>query len=102
MAGEMDGDIDYYRLNLDNIDRIEILRGPASVIYGSNAISGVINLITRRPQAELEMGSSLRYSKYNEANFNVYAGGHKNFLSYLTSFTTNHTDGYDLTPDEPY
>jgi len=102
MAGEMDGDIDYYRLNLDNIDRIEILRGPASVIYGSNAISGVINLITRRPQAELEMGSSLRYSKYNEANFNVYAGGHKNSLSYLTSFTTNHTDGYDLTPDEPY
>lgn len=102
MAGEMDGDIDYYRLNLDNIDRIEILRGPASVIYGSNAISGVINLITRKPQAEFEAGSSLRYSKYNETSFNVYAGGNKNRFSYLSSFISNHTDGYDLTPNEPY
>lgn len=102
MAGEMDGDIDYYRLNLDNIDRIEILRGPASVIYGSNAISGVINLITRKPQSEFEAGTSLRYSKYNETNFNFYAGGSKNKLAYLSSFISNHTDGYDLTPNEPY
>ncbi|MCX7987346.1 MAG: TonB-dependent receptor [Bacteroidales bacterium] len=102
MAGEMDGDIDYYRLNMDNIDRIEILRGPASVIYGSNAISGVINLITRKPQSGFEAGSSLRYSKYNETNFNLYAGGARNKISYLSSITTNHTDGYDLTPNEPY
>ncbi|MGC8803020.1 MAG: TonB-dependent receptor, partial [Bacteroidales bacterium] len=102
MAGEMDGDIDYYRLNLDNIDRIEILRGPASVVYGSNAISGVINLITRKPQAEFEAGTSLRYSKFNETSFNVYAGGNKNRFSYLSSFISNHTDGYDLTPNEPY
>lgn len=102
IAGEMDGDIDYYRLNLDNIDRIEILRGPASVIYGSNAISGVINIITRKPQTEFEAGTSLRYSKYNETNFNLYAGGYKRRFAHLNSFIINHTDGYDLTPDEPY
>ena len=39
-------------LPLDNVKRIEVVRGPASVLYGSDALGGVINIITERPKAE--------------------------------------------------
>jgi vitamin B12 transporter len=45
------GDIDLATLTTDNVDRIEILRGPASVLYGSNAVSGVVQIFTRRGRA---------------------------------------------------
>lgn len=43
-----EGDID--RVGIDSVERIEILRGPASVLYGSNALTGVINIVLRRPE----------------------------------------------------
>ena len=48
IAGEVNGDIDYSMLNLENIDRIEVIKGASSSLYGSNAIGGVINIITKK------------------------------------------------------
>jgi len=48
MAGETLDNVDYSRLNLDNVERIEIVRGAASSLYGSNAVGGVINIITKK------------------------------------------------------
>lgn len=45
--------IDFERLNPDNIERIEVLRGAASALYGSSAIGGVVNIITRRAKDPL-------------------------------------------------
>lgn len=42
-------DVDFSRLNMDNVERVEIVRGAASSIYGSNAVGGVINLIPGHP-----------------------------------------------------
>ena len=42
------GDIDYSMLNLNNVERIEVVKGASSVLYGSNAIGGVINIITKK------------------------------------------------------
>ena len=42
------GAIDFANLTTDNIDRIEIVRGPASVLYGANAVTGVIQIFTRK------------------------------------------------------
>ena len=51
------GAFDFSSLSTDNLDRIEVLRGPASVLYGSDAMAGVVQLFTRqgdgRPRAEL-------------------------------------------------
>ncbi len=51
------GAFDFAHLTLDNVDRIEVVRGPASVLYGSDAIVGVVEIFTRRgrgrPQAEI-------------------------------------------------
>jgi vitamin B12 transporter len=44
------GDFDFADLMLDNIDRIEVLRGPQSTLYGADAIGGVVNVITKRGQ----------------------------------------------------
>ena len=47
VIGRMDGNIDIGQLNLYNVDHIEVIEGPMSVVYGSNALAGVINIITK-------------------------------------------------------
>ncbi len=47
LAGETLDNVDYSRLNLDNVDRIEIIKGAASSLYGSNAVGGVVNIISK-------------------------------------------------------
>jgi len=75
-------------------ERIEVVRGPASVLYGSNALGGVINIITKK-QTEDGIKTNFRamYGSYNtvtsEINNSVRSG---KFSSYL-SFAYNHSDG---------
>jgi outer membrane receptor for ferrienterochelin and colicins len=47
VIGRLDGNIDLSQINLENVDHIEIVEGPMSVIYGSNALAGVVNIITK-------------------------------------------------------
>jgi outer membrane receptor for ferrienterochelin and colicins len=47
VIGRMNGNIDISQLNLYNVDHIELIEGPMSVVYGSNALAGVINIITK-------------------------------------------------------
>lgn len=51
-----EGDID--RVGIESVERIEILRGPASVIYGSNALTGVINIVLRRPEKNTRLAAA--------------------------------------------
>lgn len=50
IIGRLDGNLDLSQINMNNIERIEVVEGPLSAIYGSNAIAGVINLITKQNQ----------------------------------------------------
>jgi vitamin B12 transporter len=54
-----DGRFDFGTIPSENIERIEILRGPQSALYGSDAIGGVINIITRRGTGPLKTGATL-------------------------------------------
>lgn len=49
IIGRENGNIDLDQINLQNIDHIEVISGPMSVVYGSNALAGVINIITKSP-----------------------------------------------------
>ncbi|WP_375757118.1 TonB-dependent receptor plug domain-containing protein [Corallococcus exercitus] len=58
VTGKVDGNIDLSRLSLEDIEQVEIVKGPASVLYGSDAVAGVVNFITRR--ARRTLGADLR------------------------------------------
>ena len=102
IAGEVDGDIDYSMLNLQNIDHIEVIKGASSSLYGSNAIGGVINIITKKINDPFEAKFYSRYSKYNE----LYSGGSiglkRGIIGSSTSINYSRTDGYDVTPESPH
>jgi outer membrane receptor for ferrienterochelin and colicins len=60
------------------IDRIEVIKGPASTIYGSDAVSGIVNVITKNPEHTSKFFGDVKYSSYNdlnaEAGFKIPAG----------------------------
>lgn len=58
-------------LSLDNVDHIEILRGPASTLYGADAIGGVIQIFTRKPEPGLHFDSFLGYGTQNTQQANI-------------------------------
>ena len=62
MAGETMDNVDYNRMNLDNVGRIEIVKGASSALYGSNAVGGVVNIISRE---SLEPWTANVNSRYN-------------------------------------
>ncbi|MCK4921077.1 MAG: TonB-dependent receptor, partial [Bacteroidales bacterium] len=98
ISGETNGNIDYNRLKTVDIERIEIIKGASGILYGSNAIGSVVNIITKKPGQAVETSFGTRYSKYNEFDRDAnIAFILKNFSS-KTNFFSNSTDGYDLTP----
>ena len=62
LAGETMDNVDYSRLNLDNVGRVEIVKGAASALYGANAVGGVVNLISREDTAPWTLNVNSRYS----------------------------------------
>ncbi|MDR4501818.1 MAG: TonB-dependent receptor [Nitrospirales bacterium] len=59
-----------------NLDRIEILKGPASVLYGEGAVAGMINLVTKRPDRKVEGSEvSVSYGSYNTVRAGLGSGG---------------------------
>lgn len=69
MTGDMAGNLDYERFNLHAIDRIEIVKGASSTLYGSRAAGAVINLITKKTAKPLSIDAGVRYGQMNERNY---------------------------------
>ena len=53
--------IDFNRLNLDNVGQVEVVKGASSALYGANAVGGVVNLITRESKEPLDPESSVTH-----------------------------------------
>lgn len=67
LAGETLDNIDFQRLSMDNIERIEIVKGAASALYGSNSVGAVVNIITKSQSEPWQAQVNTRYgSKYGE------------------------------------
>lgn len=73
---------DFSSLTTENIERIEIYRGAQSVRFGSDAIGGVINIITKQGAGQLSGNSQLEYGSYNSLKAAVEALGSKNNFNY--------------------
>ncbi len=77
LNGRENGNIDLSQININNVERVEIVKGPMSVLYGSDALGGVINIITKQPQKKF--GASL--NTYAESIGRVVNSGSINFTA---------------------
>ena len=103
MVGETRGNVNFDRLNAENIERIEIVSGASSVLYGSNAIGAVINIITTDGKYMKPFQAILgsRYSANNEFLTTANVGFSKDRFNMTLNGFRSSTDGYDLTPASP-
>jgi vitamin B12 transporter len=69
------GSFDFGALTTDNVDYIEVLRGPASVLYGADAVTGVVSIVTRRGQALPSIEAELRGGTYHTGDASVAVRG---------------------------
>jgi len=74
------GSYDFSSLSLDDIDHVEVVRGPASAIYGSGAVGGVINFVTTAPSAQPHADADLQAGGFGYLSADVHASGGLNGL----------------------
>jgi iron complex outermembrane receptor protein len=76
-------------------ERVEVVRGPASVLYGSNAMGGVINIITKKqPQEGVRQSTRIMYGSYNTLSAEVMNGWKKEKLYLVGNIGYNRSDGH--------
>ena len=89
------GGTTFQHIPLSQIDRIEIVRGPRSGLYGSEAIGGVIQIFTRRGKTEPSANFSIGQGSNNTSEINAGFSGRSENLSYSLSASQFDTDGID-------
>lgn len=78
-----------------DVEKVEVIRGPASILYGSNAMGGVINIITREQQTEGFSGKArLSYGSYNTQKYMASGGLKEGRFSLFGSVNHDRTDGH--------
>lgn len=110
LVGRTAGTLDLTRISLNNIERIEIVKGASSCLYGSEALAGVVNIITKKTviNSGPKLNTSYRTATFNthDATINVEYGKHKTSFELFGNYFT--TQGYNLSDNtqqqtvEPY
>ena len=100
IIGRQGGVIDLSRLSVGNIKKIEIVKGPSSSLYGSEAMGGVVNIITEQAQLN-RLDASFRYGRFNSTDANVTASVKREKLGLLLFGNRNSSDGFDLDKTVP-
>jgi len=98
LVGRTAGVLDLNRIALGNIKKIEIVKGPSSSLYGSEAMAGVINIITDASNV-IPLQASLRYGTYNTLDANVNNTMATKTLFYQGFYNYYNTDGYSIRPN---
>ncbi len=97
LTGDISNNVDLNRINMARVKRIEVLDGAASSLYGSDAIAGVINIITDQPTQQLvSLGSDTRVSGHGQLTENITLDIFKNGFGSYTSFSRDRADSYRI------
>lgn len=83
-----------HTLPLNNVERIELVRGPLSVLYGSDALGGVVNIITRQASKPLDLNARLSYGSFQTVGARISVGTRWQQLHTLVSFAKDISQGH--------
>jgi len=97
LSGDISNNVDLNRINMTRVKRIEVLDGAASSLYGSDAIAGVINIITDQPTRDMvSFTSDTRVSGHGQLTENLALDIFKNGFGSYTSFSRDRADSYRI------
>lgn len=98
LVGRTAGTLDINRIAVSNIKKIEIIKGPSSSLYGSEALAGVINIITDKSY-QRKFNAGLRYGTYNTTDLNLGYNDRIGKLGISWQGNGYYTDGYSVRPN---
>lgn len=101
LAGETLDNIDYNRLNMDNVSRVEIIKGAASTLYGSNALGGVVNIITKSADKPWSINLNSHLDAYKSWRYGGSIGLKVGKFNSLTNIQHTTQDSYSMNSN-PY
>lgn len=95
IIGRNGGTLDLDRIDLSTVERIELVRGASSSLYGSEAMGGVINIITKRIEKS-EANAQVRYGSFNNLYLSSGYSATQARTGFQLQYTFNRSDGYDV------
>lgn len=100
LVGQVNDVIDLRRYAMEGVERVEVVRGAASALYGSDALAGVVNFISRRPRRAFEASGFAQYGSLNGSAAGLYAGTKRGTVGATLSLNWFGNDSFDLTPGD--
>ncbi len=96
LSGETMDDVDFSRIDMSNVERIEIVRGASAALYGSSAGGGVINIITKEASKKIDLNLEARFGKHADRRY-VFGLGNRlgKFRNHL-SVTASRINSFDV------
>lgn len=99
--GRVDGGLDLSRFPVDRIERIEVVKGASSALYGADALGGVVNIITRGADEDLEADARVVYGTFSALDVAGSVAGVAGPMELRLSAGWHRADAYDLSPADP-
>jgi outer membrane receptor for ferrienterochelin and colicins len=99
VIGRIDGVLDLEGMAVGDVERVEIVKGPSSALYGSDALAGVIHIITRKPDQPITGEAKAQYGSFGALDLYTAAGSRTGAWRGRVSAGLRQGDGYDLSPD---
>jgi len=99
--GQVNGVIDLSRFPAENIGQIELIRGAGSLLYGSDAIAGAINILPRRPTEPYEGEVHYAYGSFETHDASAYAALSRGLYAGSVTAGWHNTAGWDADPSDP-
>lgn len=99
LIGRTAGTLNLDRISVGNVQQVEMIKGPSSALWGSDALAGVINIITEKGDHPFELGVNSRYGSNQTVDLGVGVSANFNDWENNIFLNRNSSEGYSLVPD---
>lgn len=100
LAGETMDDVDFTRMDMNDVERVEIVRGASSALYGSSAGGGVVNIITKKASRIWDLNLNARVAKHGEQRYGLSLSNKYKWLQNVLTGSFYKINNYDVTSAE--